>query len=384
MKKNSMRKIVVLGAGRVGAIVARELAKEKDFDVTAADVSAESLERAARGTRLRTVRADLSNPAAVGRLVAPFDFVAGALPGWMGFQALRAVIEAGKDCVDISFMPEDALDLDGLAREKGVTVVFDCGVAPGMSNMLVGSAAATFTKLDRVRILVGGLPCVRSWPYQYKAPFSPADVLEEYTRPARLVENGKPVSRPALSEPEPVEVPGLGTLEAFNTDGLRSLIRTIDAPSMVEKTLRYPGHRDLMLVLRESGFFGEKEIEIRGVKVRPIDLTSRLLFAQWAFAEGEEDFTFMRIEVEGRKGKSAARARWDLYDRYDPETRTLSMARTTGFPGAIVAAMVARGEIGRPGVVPPEELGKDPAILKKVLAELARRGVRFASVKEED
>jgi lysine 6-dehydrogenase len=384
MPKANRKRIVVLGAGRVGGVVARELAREKGFEVTVADLSEAALAKAAKSGPLKTVQADLSDASAIPRLVEPFDCVAGALPGWMGFKALRAVIEAGKDCCDISFMPEDALLLDGLARETGATVVFDMGVAPGMSNMLIGSAVAEFERTDRVRILVGGLPPVRCWPFQYKAPFSPVDVIEEYTRPARLVENGKPVEKPALSEPEMVEFPGLGTFEAFNTDGLRSLIRTVKAPFMVEKTLRWPGHRELMLVLRESGFFDEKEVEVKGVQVRPVDLTSKLLFRQWAFAEGEEDFTIMRVEVQGRKDGKSVCARWDLFDRYDPETRTLSMARTTGFPAAIVAALIARGRFTRPGVIPPEELGRDPEILRAVMTELARRGVRFASIREEE
>ncbi|MCU0723883.1 MAG: saccharopine dehydrogenase NADP-binding domain-containing protein, partial [Planctomycetes bacterium] len=141
MPKAKRSRVVVLGAGRVGGVVARELARDPGFEVTVADLSPASLDRAAKAATLKTVRADCSDPAAVRELVAPYDLVAGALPGWMGFRALRAAIEAGKNVCDISFMPEDATELDGLARKKGVTVVFDMGVAPGMSNLLIGSAA---------------------------------------------------------------------------------------------------------------------------------------------------------------------------------------------------------------------------------------------------
>ena len=148
-------------------------------------------------------------------------------------------------------------------RQRGVTAVVDCGVAPGLSNMMLGYHASQGA-VSSYRCLVGGLPVKRTWPWQYKAPFSPVDVLEEYTRPARLVEGGCIVTRPALSEPELVDLDPVGTLEAFNTDGLRSLLVTMrQVPDMVEKTLRYPGHIDYIRVLRESGFLGTEPRQCR-------------------------------------------------------------------------------------------------------------------------
>ena len=180
----------------------------------------------------------------------------GAVPGFMGFATMEAVLEAGKPMVDISFFEEDPFRLDALAKEKGLIAVMDAGVAPGCGNLILGDLERRLDTITRFECLVGGLPVVRTWPFEYKAGFSPADVLEEYTRPARYVDHGEVVVRPALSEPELVDFPGVGTLEAFNTDGLRTLLRTVAAPFMQEKTLRYPGHAEKMRLLRDTGLFG--------------------------------------------------------------------------------------------------------------------------------
>ena len=219
------------------------------------------------------------------------DLVINAVPGFMGFETLRAVIEASRDVVDIAFFPEDPFLLDDLARERGVTAVVDCGVAPGLCNVTLGYLKTQLDRIDSYRCYVGGLPKQRTWPFEYKACFSPADVLEEYTRPARLVENGREVVRPALSGREYVDFSGIGTLQAFNTDGLRSLVQTMDIPDMKEMTLRYPGHAELMQVFRDTGFLDEEPIEVRGQSVVPRDLTSAIIFEHWKLGEGEEDLS---------------------------------------------------------------------------------------------
>jgi saccharopine dehydrogenase-like NADP-dependent oxidoreductase len=299
---DATKKVVVLGAGMVGAAIARDLADDAGLRVDVADVQPESLQRVAERARVGKVRADLGNPEAVRRLVAGYDLVVGALPSVIGFETVRTVIEVGRDLVDISFMPENALELDALARERGVTAVVDCGVAPGLSNMMCGQAASRLEPCERVEIYVGGLPVARHWPFDYKAGFAPWDVLEEYTRPARLVEHGQIVVKEPLSEPELLEFPGVGTLEAFNTDGLRSLAYTLKAPFMKEKTLRWPGHAELMRVLKDTGFFSLEPIDVGEQKVRPRDVTAALLFPRWTFDEGEADLTVMRVRVVGLRG----------------------------------------------------------------------------------
>ncbi len=303
------------------------------------------------------------------------DLVIGAVPGFMGFATLQAVIEAGKDVVDISFFGEDPFALDALAKACGVIAVVDCGVAPGFSNMVLGYHAPRMT-VESFRCLVGGLPAVRTLPWQYKAPFSPIDVLEEYTRPARLVEHGVIVTRPALSEPEPVEIAGIGTLEAFNTDGLRSLLVTMrQVPNMAEKTLRYPGHIDLVRALRESGFLSPEPITAGGSQVRPIDVTAALLFQQWRLARGEPEFTAMEITVHGQVDGAPREYVYRLLDRTDERSGTSSMARTTGYTCAAAARLVLEGRFSQAGICPPEYVGADAVCFESVLADLTARGV---------
>ncbi|GIV30853.1 MAG: saccharopine reductase [Saprospiraceae bacterium] len=365
----SMKKIIVLGAGLVGSAIALDLAQR--HDVTSADRSEEALSRLIRKGKVKTVRADLSKPDVIRELVADYDLVIGALPGFMGFEALRAVLEAGKNVVDISFFPEDPFELDELARERGVTAVVDCGVAPGLGNILLGFYAARHV-LYRFRCLVGGLPVVRHWPWQYRAVFSPADVIEEYLRPARFRQNGELVVKPALSDLELVEFDRVGTLEAFNTDGLRTLLRTMSTiPDMVEKTLRYPGTVEYLRVLKDSGFFSSEPLLVNGVPIRPVDYTSQVLFPQWKLKPGEADFTIMRIEID------SAFTRWqfDLLDYYDPKTDTISMARTTGYTCSAVANLLLEGKFTDPGINAPEHVGFYEECKEYVLEYLRQRNV---------
>jgi saccharopine dehydrogenase-like NADP-dependent oxidoreductase len=365
---------VVLGCGLVGATMARELARS-GMAATVADVSDERLRRVASDT-VKTQRADLSDRASLQKTIAPFDIVLGALPSRFGLATLESVIRASKNYCDISFMPEDPLALDPLAKEKGVTAIVDCGVSPGLSNLMVGYAAAQLDHVERAEIYVGGLPKVRRWPYEYKAPFAPSDVIEEYTRPARMVENGREVVKPALSEPELIHLSYAGTLEAFNTDGLRTLLRTVKADHMKEKTMRFPGHAELMRVLRETGFFSQEPIDIGGARVRPLDVTSKMLFPRWTLDEGEEEFTVLRVFVEGTNGGRGQRFTFDLYDEYDKQRGESSMARTTAFPNVIAAIAVAEGRISDKGVFAPEVLGKQPGLFEHFITELQKRGVK--------
>ncbi|HEV2132229.1 MAG TPA: saccharopine dehydrogenase C-terminal domain-containing protein [Longimicrobiaceae bacterium] len=369
--------VIVLGAGRVGCAIARDLARGGEFAVTAADLTAIAYASLQDQEGILPVKADLSDPVELERLLHGQDLVIGALPGFLGFETLRRVIELGKHVVDISFFDEDAFALDELARERGVVACVDCGVAPGASSLILGHLESALDETERFACYVGGLPAVRSWPYEYKAPFSPLDVIEEYTRPARMRREGQPLTLPALSEVELLDFPGIGTLEAFNTDGLRTLLRTSRTPTLIEKTLRYPGHAERMRMLRESGFFGEEPVEIGGTRLRPRDLTAKLLFQAWRFEEGEEDLTVMRIEVEGRREGRRVTHVFRLLDRYHPGTGTSSMARTTGYTCAAVARLIARGLYTRPGITPPELLGREPGCYEFVMNELAARGVRF-------
>ncbi len=366
-------RITILGCGMVGRIIAADLAA--DFDVTSCDIDPARLDKLG-SLPVKRVTADLSSGAAVRDLAAGSDLVIGAVPGSMGFETLRTVIEAGRPIVDISFFPEDAFLLDEEARARGVTAVVDCGVAPGMSNMILGYHAARMT-VDDFRCYVGGLPFRRDLPFQYKAPFSPADVIEEYTRPARFLVNGRLVVKPALSDTELLEFPEVGTLEAFNSDGLRSLLRTMTVPNMIEKTLRYPGHVEYIRVLRDSGFFGRGDIDHKGRKFRPIDLTTAVLFEQWLLKDEDDEFTAMRILITGKEN-GRPRALWyDLFDRRDRRTGYSSMARTTAFPAAAAARLLLDGRFSRTGICPPEYIGAEEGNFRFVMNELEKRNVIY-------
>ncbi len=370
-------KILVLGGGRVGAAIVRDLAREAGFGVRLADRDASVVRRLGSEPGVEAVVADLGSGARVRELAAGADLVVGAVPGHMGLATARAVLEAGRPLVDISFFPEDAFELDEAARAAGVPALVDCGVAPGLSNLVLGHLEATLERVDSFRCLVGGLPVERRWPWEYKAPFSPGDVIEEYTRPARLRVAGREVVLPALSDVEPIDVPGVGTLEAFNTDGLRTLLRTSSVPDLAEKTLRYPGHAERMRVLREAGFFGTEPLAIEGTEVSPRSLTERLLFDQWRLEDGEPELTVMQMVATGVDDGRPVRHTYTLLDRTDPDTGTSSMARTTGYTCTAMVALVASGAWAEPGVTPPEVLGRRAGNYQSVLNHLAERGVRL-------
>ncbi|KAA3658897.1 MAG: saccharopine dehydrogenase [Calditrichaeota bacterium] len=376
-------KIVVLGAGLVGGPMAVDLAKEKQFEVTIVDRDAQALAKIAHNQNLHTVTQDLANPVNVSALVNNFDFVVNAVPGFMGFRTFEAVIKAGKNIVDIAFFPEDPFQMKKLAEEMGVIAIMDCGVAPGMSNILVAHAATQMDTAAEATIFVGGLPQVRTWPWEYQAVFSPIDVIEEYTRPARLVENGEVVVKEALTELELLDFPGVGTLEAFNSDGLRTLVDTMSIPNMKEKTLRYPGHVERVRLLRHTGFFSQEAVEINGSMIRPIDLTAKLLFPQWEMRKDDRDITIMQVQVIGMKDGKKISHTFDLLDHFDTATSTRSMARTTGYTATVVTRMLAQGVYKQSGLTVPEHIGKDAKAVAFLLNGLAKRGVHYKETVRE-
>ncbi len=370
-------KIIVLGGGLVGGPMALDLTKDKDIQVSVADVSEKTLAKFKSHPGIQTVQQDLSDREKLNTLVSGFDMVISAVPGFLGYKTLETIIKAGKNVVDIAFFPEDALTLDSLAKEKNVTAIVDCGVAPGMSNMLTGYGRHLLDKAETAVIYVGGLPEIRTQPWEYKAVFSPIDVIEEYLRPAFYVENGRVIERPALSEPEFIDFPEVGTLEVFNTDGLRSLIKTLDIPNMKEKTMRYPGHIEKVKLLRQAGFFTETPVMINGQAVRPIDVTAKLLFPQWELKPGEKDLTIMRVSVAGTKDGQKTAYTWDLFDRYDPETRVHSMARTTGYTATAALRMLKEGLFDRKGIIVPEYIGQNDACVQFILDTLKKKNIVY-------
>ena len=370
-----MKKIIVLGAGMVGKAIAADLSKK--HEVTAADISEKALEGLSGLRNIRTRVLNVSEPGAVASAVAGYDLAVSAVPGFLGFRTLTALIDSRIDTVDISFLPEDVLQLDALAKKKGVTVITDCGVAPGMPNYIIGYHNELM-KIEQVEFMVGGLPKIRTFPFEYKAPFSPCDVLEEYTRPARYVENGRTVVKPAMSDTELIDFENAGTLEAFNSDGLRSLIYTMkNIPDMKEKTLRYPGHIRLIQALKAAGFLGKDPVKVNGADVIPFDLCSELLFKAWKPAPDEPEFTVMRVSLKGTEKGQGKTVVYDLFDEFDPVEKFSSMARTTGFTATGTAEMILNGIFTEKGVFPPELTGKNPRCFHYILDYLKERNVIY-------
>jgi lysine 6-dehydrogenase len=373
-----MSNIYILGAGRVGSAMAKDLSVH--HTVTSVDRDETSLSQLKNGIhKINAIRADLET-VNFEQLLLDADLVISAVPGFLGFNTLKKIIEAKKKVVDISFFPEDPFELDSLAKNNEVTAVVDCGVAPGMGNIILGRYNQVL-KIHRYECLVGGLPEKREWPWQYKAVFSPIDVIEEYIRPVRYVMGGRVVIREALSDPEMVEFDQVGTLESFNTDGLRTLIRTMDIPDMIEKTLRYPGTIEYLQVLRKGGFFSYDPVEVNGNKIRPIDLTAKLLFPQWKLNEGEKDLTILKIFMEGTDKKGHPQTiLYQLLDRYDDSNQILSMARTTGYTCCAVAQLIINGNLDQWGIVPPERIGENEQNFNFIINYLKERDVIYKKI----
>jgi saccharopine dehydrogenase-like NADP-dependent oxidoreductase len=355
---------VVLGAGRVGKVIAADLAEE--FDVTSADINENALASLSARYRVKTRVTDLGNAHAIGDAIRDADLVICAVPGFMGFNTLRTIIENGRNVVDISFFAEDALALDELARTRNVTAVVDCGVAPGTPDYLAGLLANQM-QIDDFEFFIGGLHFSRTGADEYLPTFSPSDVWEEYTRPARYVKGGRLITMPPLSEPELVEfhIGGhLLTLEAFNTDGLRSLITTMDGriPNMKEKTLRFPGHIAYIRELQETG--------------RPWTPDS------WTPRDDENEFTIMRINFRGVQEGRAKEISYEMFVTFDSETRMSSMSRATGYSCTGVARCVLDGAYKRPGISPPSCIGSAPGCADRIFSHLKARNILFERTEE--
>ena len=372
-----MKSIIVLGAGMVGSAIAIDLAKKHSVSIS--DFNKNALEMVvSKCKKITSIPLDVTNKTALQKIIKPYDLVVCAVPGFLGFQTLKSIIEARKNVIDISFFPENALELNELAKKNNVTAIVDCGVAPGMGNIILGYYNEKL-KITDFECLVGGLPKIKKWPFCYKAPFSPIDVIEEYTRPARYVENGVMVTKEALSDCEFIEFDKVGTLESFNSDGLRSIIFTMPhIKNMKEKTLRYPGHVEYIKVLKESGFFSENPIIINNLEVSPLDFTSKILFNEWKLDENEEELTVMRITLKGTdlKGNSKTIV-YNLHDEYCSKTKTSSMARTTGYTATAAANMFLDGLFSKKGIFPPELVGNNEHCFNYILNYLKERKVYY-------
>ncbi|MCB2196165.1 MAG: saccharopine dehydrogenase NADP-binding domain-containing protein [Bacteroidetes bacterium] len=376
-----MKKIIILGAGMVGRAMAIDLSAK--YDVKSVDIDTDALKILSQNYSIETEKLDVTNANLLSKAINDFDLVISAVPGFLGLQTMKNVIKNKKNLVDISFLPEDVLDLDQMAKDHNVTVIMDCGVAPGMPNIIAGYHNELM-EIKNFEYMVGGLPIVRKFPFEYKAPFSPCDVIEEYTRPARYVENHKKIVKPAMSDTELIEFDHVGTLEAFNSDGLRSLIETLsNIPNMKEKTLRYPGHIKMIQALKAAGFLDSKAIKVKGQSVVPFDVTSEILFNSWKLGPEDKEFTIMRIILQGTENGIEKEIVYDLFDEYDTETKISSMARTTGYTATAAADMLLENVFTQKGMFPPELVGKNPKCFEFILKYLKERNINYFKTEKE-
>ena len=247
-------KIAVIGGGMIGSFIAEELCN--DFEVMVVDNNKSTLNQIEkRNHRISATNFDVKN-GIIEDIIANYDLAVNCLPGFMGFEMLKKIIQCKVSCVDISFMPENCLELSEFALENNCLVIPDAGVAPGLSNLIIGNIVANYM-IEEIQSMDGGLPKKKNPPWNYKAPFSPIDVIEESTRPARISINGKTEVREAMSKKQRLEVECIGELEAFLTDGLRTLLDSkgslSEVPNLMEFTIRYPGHCDLIRKMVSDG-----------------------------------------------------------------------------------------------------------------------------------
>lgn len=375
-------KTTVLGAGLVGSAIAIDLSKDNNFEVVSVDINPANLEKLNKYENIKKLNEDVSDYKGLEKAVTDCELVINALPSNMGYSALKNLITAKKNVVDITFFEEDPFTLNELAAENNVIAVVDCGIAPGMSNLLAGYIVEELDDTTSIEIYVGGVPSEKCPPWNYKAVFAPLDVINEYTRPARFVINGELVIKEALSDPELLEFENIGVFEAFNTDGLRTLINTLPVKDMKEKTIRYPGHIDKIKVLRESGFFSEENIELEGCEISPLKFTSKILFPQWEMKEGDKDKTLFRIIAEGYKDSRPVKYIYNMVDEFDESTGIHSMARTTGYTATSVARLISAGLFDRKGITAPEFITNDRECVEFILERMKERGIEFKLVVE--
>lgn len=374
-------KVLVLGCGNIGSVAAEDLAKSiSQPNVVVADKD----EARAKGTAKKIgcenvswIQLDVTDHEKLVNALKNFDLAMGFLPGKLGYRLLKACIAAKRDLVDVSYMPEKPPELNVEAEKAKITIIPDCGLAPGISNILVGNAVAKVDKVQTVHIMVGGLPEKPIPPLGYVVTWSPENLIDEYMRKATIVRDGRKVEVEALSGLEEVDFPGFGKLEAFYTDGLRTLLYTIkDAEEMWEKTLRYKGHVEKVKFLKALGFFEEEPVAVEGVSISPRKLTAKL-FERKLLKPEVKDVVLLKVEVSGVKNGKKTSYVYHLLDRYDEKNGVTAMARTTAYTASVMAQLMLRKTIKEKGVVPPERIGMNKKLFSLFLGELERRGIKI-------
>jgi len=378
-------KVLVLGSGNIGSTAAADMAKSmSSSEIVIADQDARRAEDVAdriAESNVSWVRLDVANRGQLLSTLKDCDLAMGFLPGNLGYSLMKACIEARKDLVDVSYMAENPLRLHQAATRAGITIVPDCGLAPGISNLIVGHAFRKLDKTKAIHVMVGGLPEKPIPPLGYIVTWSPESLIDEYTRKAIIVKRGRKIQVEALSGMENIEFPNVGKLEAFFTDGLRTLLYTMDGVGdMWEKTLRYPGHAEKIKLLEAIGLFKEEKIKVEDVEVSPRKLAAKLL-EQTLRKPEVKDFVALKVEVFGVKNGEETGYTYHILDNCDAKRGITAMARTTAYPMSIVAQLILSGTIKKKGVVPPEMLGMEDNVFRIFWDCLRKRGIQIREKK---
>jgi lysine 6-dehydrogenase len=373
-------RMLVLGAGLQGSACAYDLLAHTDHDVVLADLNVDSLPAFLTpylGGPLTALEVDANDRAGVRAAMEGVSATMSAFPYYFNHGMSVAALDAGSHFCDLggnTGIVQEQKQLHGRAAEKGVSVVPDCGLAPGMVNILAEHGIAQLDEAHSVRIKVGGLPQFPEPPLNYQVVYSLEGALDYYTTLSWVLRDGKQTQVKALSEIEHIDFPGIGTLEAFHTaGGLSTMAQRYEGkvPTMEYKTLRFPGHAEMMAVMRDIGLMGLEPVEVNGTKVVPRDVFIAIVGPKLKKDyRTSPDQVALRVEAEGVHGGERVLYRFDLLDRYDPETGITAMMRTTGYSLAITGAMQAEGKV-KPGVWTPDEAM--PA--REYIAALAERGV---------
>lgn len=375
-------KLLVLGAGLQGSACAFDLLDRTSAEVTLADRHLAPLPRFLSGDwggRLRRLRVDVTEAAALRAAMAGHTGVLSAIPYYYNVEVARAAVEVGCHFADLGGNTAIVLQqkkLDPEAAAKRLSVIPDCGLAPGLVNILAAEGIRRLDRAERVKIFVGGLPQHPEPPLNYQVVYSLEGALDYYTTPSWVLREGRPVQVEALSELETVEFPPpVGRLEAFHTGGGISTLpfayeRKVD--TMEYKTLRYPGHAAVMRPIRDLGLLDDKPLEVKGQRVVPRDVFIAAVQPK-LFRPNGKDLVALRVEVSGSKAGRPAGVTFRLLDFYDGERGISAMMRTTGFSLSITGQMQAGGRITALGVKTPDEA----VPFAPFVGELARRGVRI-------
>lgn len=377
-----MSKVLVLGAGLMGPAIASDLLRYNIADhVVITDLDPKRVEAAVKragpdGCEGRVL--DLRDRPALVAAMKEADVVAGAYPVAAVREVTEAAVEAGVHLCDLTGSAEgfNIFEHDEAARKAGAVLLPGCGVAPGLTNILAGQGAARLDRPEEGVLYVGGLPANPLPPLEYRVVFSMDTVIDEYVAPALIVRGGATAEVPALDGLEEITFPApVGRCEAFYTYGLGTLARTgvgLGFRELGEKTVRYPGHRDKVLFLRECGLFSQEPVTVDGVRIVPRRLTGAVLTP--LLQRGDPaDITVLRVVVKGVKAGRKAGWVFEMVDFYDPETKFTSMARTTGFTCSIIVGMVLRGRIAARGVAPLEKVFADKDLYGELTKEMAKR-----------